>query len=253
MNIAAYFMQNRLIASLLTVILLLGGWFSFEGLPRLEDPEFIIKEAMVITRYPGASPTQVEQEVTFPIENAVQQLPYVDYVSSISSTGLSQITVKIKNQYDSDELPQIWDELRRKVGDLQGRFPPGVQPPWVNDDYGDVFGLMIAVFGDGFAYSELMDYVDLLRRELILVDGVSKVDVAGQQAEQVFVEISTNKLTSLGIPIERLFDLLKTQNAVSNAGGLKMNSEFIRFHPTGEFDNVEELGDLIVSLPGERQ
>ena len=253
MSITSYFMQNKLVASLLTVLLLLGGWRAFDGLPRLEDPEFIIKEAMIITRYPGASPAQVEQEVTFPIENAVQQLPTVDHVSSLSSTGLSQITVKMKNQYGAEALPQIWDELRRKVGDLQGRLPPGVQTPWVNDDYGDVFGLMITVFGDGFAYSDLMDYVDLLQRELILVEGVGKVDVAGQQAEQVFVEISTNRLSSLGIPVERLYSLLKTQNAVANAGGLKMSSEYIRFHPTGEFEDVGELADLIISLPGEKQ
>ena len=253
MSITSYFMQNRLIASLLTVLLLLGGWRAFESLPRLEDPEFIIKEAMIITRYPGASPTQVEQEVTFPIENAVQQLPYVDYISSISSTGLSQITVKMKNQYGAEALPQIWDELRRKVRDVQGQLPPGVQAPWVNDDYGDVFGLMITVFGDGFAYSDLMDYVDLLQREMILVEGVGKVDIAGQQAERVFVEISTNKTSSLGIPVERLYKLLKTQNAVSNSGGLKQSSEYIRFHPTGEFEDVAELSDLIISLPGERQ
>ncbi|MBW2272560.1 MAG: efflux RND transporter permease subunit [Deltaproteobacteria bacterium] len=253
MKIASFFMQNRLISGLVTLLLVFGGWQAFEALPRLEDPDFIIKEAMVITRYPGASPEQVELEVTFPIENAIQQLAYVDHITSISSTGLSQITVKMQNQYGPDELPQIWDELRRKVGDLKGTFPPGVQTPWVNDDYGDVFGLMIAVFGDGYAYSDLRDYVDLLTRELVLVEGVGKVALAGQQAEQVFVELSMHKLGTLGIPVDRFYDLLETQNTVSNAGGLMMGSEYIRFHPTGEFDDVEELGDLIVSLPGETQ
>ena len=253
MKIASFFMENRLISSLLTLLLFFGGLQAFQGLPRLEDPDFVIKEAMVITRYPGASPEQVEQEVTFPIENAIQQLASVDYVTSISSTGLSQITVKMGNQYGPDELPQIWDELRRKVGDLNGKFPPGVHPPWVNDDYGDVFGLMITVFGDGYAYSDLRDYVDFLTRELILVDGVGKVVLAGHQAEQVFVELSMHKLGNLGIPVSRLYDLLAAQNTVSNAGGLMMGSEFIRFHPTGEFDDVGELGDLIVSLPGEKQ
>jgi len=253
MKIASFFMENRLIASLLTLLLFFGGLQAFQALPRLEDPDFVIKEAMVITRYPGASPEQVEQEVTFPIENAIQQLATVDYVTSISSTGLSQITVKMGNQYGPDELPQIWDELRRKVGDLNGTFPPGVHAPWVNDDYGDVFGLMITVFGDGYAYSDLRDYVDFLTRELTLVDGVGKVVLAGHQAEQVFVELSMHKLGALGIPVSRFYDLLAAQNSVSNAGGLMMGSEFIRFHPTGEFDDVEELGDLIVSLPGEKQ
>ena len=253
MKIASFFIENKVITWMITLILLVGGWRAFEGLPRLEDPEFTIKDAMVITRYPGASPTQVEQEVTFPIENAIQQLPYVDYVTSISSTGLSQITVTMKKKYGPESLPQIWDELRRKIGDLQGRFPPGVQTPWVNDDYGDVFGLMITIFGDGYAYSNLKDYVDYLRRELILIDGVGKVAFAGQQVEQVFIEISTHKLGSMGIPVSRLYELLKTQNAVSNAGALQVGSEYIRFHPTWEFQDIEELGGLIVSLPGESQ
>lgn len=116
----------------------------------------------------------------------------------------------MRREFGPNELPQIWDELRRKIGDIEGQFPPGVMKPWVNDDFGDVYGLMIMVFGDGYGYRELRDYADYLRRELILVDGVGKVVADGEQAEQVFVEISMQKLGATGVPVARLCELLRT-------------------------------------------
>jgi len=252
MNIAEFSIRNKLISWLITIILLVGGAISFSSLSQLEDPEFTIKDAVIITQYPGASPQQVEEEVTYPLENALQQLPYVDYVRSVSTTGLSQITVTMKRQYNKHHLPQIWDELRRKVNDLAPSLPPGVLPPLVNDDFGDIFGLLYAVIGDGYSYRELNDYVDYLRRELVLVEGVGKVTVAGKQQEQVFVEISLSRLTQLGIPYQRIYDILANQNIVSNAGAIRATSEYIRFHPTGEFQNVKELENLLISSPGDQ-
>ncbi|MFW2373735.1 MAG: efflux RND transporter permease subunit [Gammaproteobacteria bacterium] len=247
MNIAEFSIRNKLISWLITLIFLVGGILAYTSLSRLEDPEFTIKDAVIVTQYPGASPQQVEEEVTYPLENALQQLQYVDYIRSISSNGLSQITVTMKRQYNKSHLPQIWDELRRKVNDLTPSLPPGVLPPLVNDDFGDIFGLLFAVIGDGFSYQELNDYVDHLRRELVLVKGVGKVAVAGKQQEQVFVEISLSRLTQLGIPYQRIYEILSNQNIVSNAGAIKVSSEYIRFHPTGEFQNVEELENLLIS------
>ncbi len=252
MNIAEFSIRNKLISWMIAIIFLIGGAFAYSGLSRLEDPEFTIKDAVIITQYPGASPQQVEEEVTYPLENALQQLQYVDYIRSISTNGLSQITVTMKRQYNKNHLPQIWDELRRKVNDLSPSLPPGVLPPLVNDDFGDIFGLLFAIIGDGYSYQELSDYVDYLRRELVLVDGVSKVTVAGKQQEQVFVEISLSRMTQLGIPYQRIYEILSTQNIVSNAGSIKISSEFIRFHPTGEFQNVKELEDLLISSPGDQ-
>jgi len=252
MNIAEFSIRNKLISWLITIILLMGGIISFNGLSQLEDPEFTIKDAVIVTQYPGASPQQVEEEVTYPLENAIQQLAYVDYIRSVSTTGLSQITVTMKRQYNKHHLPQIWDELRRKVNDLAPSLPPGVSPPLVNDDFGDIFGLMYAVIGDGYSYRELNDYVDYLRRELVLVKGVGKVSVAGKQQEQVFVEISLSRMTRLGIPYQRIYDILATQNIVSNAGSIQISSEYIRFHPTGEFQNVKELENLLISSPGDQ-
>ena len=249
-GIAAYFIRNRVISWMISLIFLIGGFSAFFGLGRLEDPAFTIKDAMVVTSYPGATPQQVEEEVTYPLEKAIQQLTYVDEVNSISSRGLSQITVTMKNNYGPDDLPQIWDELRRKVNDLKGSLPPGVNEPSVVDDFGDVYGILLAVTGDGYSYKELLDYVDYLRRELELVDGVSKVSVSGQQQEQVFIEISMKKLSSLGLSPNTVFNLLSTQNVVSDAGAIRIGDEYIRIQPTGEFQSVDELGDLLLTESG---
>ncbi|HHX8521078.1 TPA: efflux RND transporter permease subunit VmeI [Vibrio diabolicus] len=249
-SIAAYFIRNRVISWMVALIFLIGGIAAFFGLGRLEDPAFTIKDAMVVTSYPGATPQQVEEEVTYPIEKAIQQLTYVDEVNSISSRGLSQITVTMKNNYGPDDLPQIWDELRRKVNDLKGTLPPGVNEPQVIDDFGDVYGILLAVTGDGYSYKELLDYVDYLRRELELVDGVSKVSVSGQQQEQVFIEVSMKKLSSIGLSPDTVFNLLSTQNVVSDAGAIRIGDEYIRIQPTGEFQSVDELGDLLITESG---
>lgn len=249
-GIAAYFIKNSVISWMLTLIFLIGGITAFFGLGRLEDPAFTIKDAMVVTSYPGATPLQVEEEVTYPLEKAIQQLSYVDEVNSISSRGMSQITVTMKNNYGPDDLPQIWDELRRKVNDLKAQLPPGVNDPSVIDDFGDVYGILLAVTGKGYSYKELLDYVDYLRRELELIDGVGKVSVSGAQQEQVFIEMSMKRLGSLGISPDAIYSLLSTQNTVSNAGAVRVGSEYIQIHPTGEFSDVEQLGDLIITEGG---
>jgi multidrug efflux pump subunit AcrB len=253
MDAAKYFIDNRTSSWLVALILLVGGTLAYLGLGRLEDPQFTIKQAMIITSYPGASPQQVEEEVTYPLENAIQQLPYVEHVTSISVAGQSQIMVEMKGIYRSTELKQIWDELRRKINDLTAQLPPGVKPPFINDDFGDVYGMLYAIHGDGYSEDELRDYVDLLRRDLVLVDGVGKVSVGGRQQEQVIVEISRSRLAALGIPPAQIANLLQTQNSVSNAGSLQVGAESIRIHPTGEFQSVAELEQLIISNPAAKE
>ncbi|MBS3797679.1 efflux RND transporter permease subunit [Pseudoalteromonas sp. BDTF-M6] len=250
MNLVALAIDRKVISWMFALFLLLGGVFSYLSLGQLEDPEFTLKKAMVITAYPGASPRQVEEEVTYPIENAIQELPYVDYVTSISSNGKSQITVEMKSTYRKEDLKQIWDELRRKINDLSSSMPPGVYPSKVIDDFGDVYGVTLALTGDGYSYDELKDYVDFLKRELVLVEGVGKVTVAGEQQSQVIVEISTHKLAQLGLSPNHIFSLLQAQNTVSNAGRVMVDGESIRLHPTGEFDDVAELEHLLISSPG---
>lgn len=174
MDISRQFINNPTRVWLAILLLGVGGLLALLNIGRLEDPAFTIKTAVIVTHYPGASAQQVEEEVTLPLENAIQQLPSLDNVSSISSNGLSQITVNIASQYHSSELPQIWDELRRRVGDASRLFPPGVVPPFVNDDFGDVFGFFFAISGDSFTNPELVRYAEQLRRELVLVPGSVK-------------------------------------------------------------------------------
>ena len=222
MNISSYFIKNTIISWMFVLILLIGGGLSYLGLGQLEDPPFTIKDAVVVTMYPGATSTEVEEEVTYPIEKAIQALPYVDYIVSLSTPGMSQITVTMTNIYGPDELPQIWDELRRKVGDMSTQLPPGVSTPLVNDDFGDVYGVMMMVTGDGFDYKELSDYVDYVKRELELVSGVGKVTLAGLQNEQVFIEVSLNKLNSFQIDPQLIMNLLNSQNMVMESGNIKI-------------------------------
>ncbi len=253
MDIAKYFIRQKTTSWLLSVLLLVGGAISYTNLGQLEDPEFVLKQAIIITQYPGASPEQVEEEVTYPLENEIQKLAYVDNIKSITSNGISQIIVEMKSTYRKQELRQIWDELRRKVNDFSPNLPAGTSTPIIKDDFGDVFGVLFAVTGKGFAYDEINDYVDFIRRELVLLDGIGKVTVEGKQQEQVIIEISNNKMISLGLSTDYLYQVLAQQNVVSNAGSVRVGNENIRFHPTGEFTSVQELGDLIVSPSGQNK
>ncbi|MBQ1784407.1 MAG: efflux RND transporter permease subunit [Gammaproteobacteria bacterium] len=250
MNIAQYSIEKRVISWTFAIILLFGGFWAFNGLGRLEDPAFTIKDAMVITAYPGGSPLQVEEEVSYPLEKAILELPYVDKIRSTNTQGLSQIQVTMRNIYGPDQLPQIWDELRRKVNDLTPYLPPGVQAPRVIDDFGDVYGILLTISGDGYSYRELSDYIDFLKRELELVDGVAKISLAGTQQEQVQLELSMTRLTTLGISPDTIYNLLNSQNQVSSSGGIRAGSEYIVVEPTGDFTSVESLGELVITRAG---
>lgn len=249
-NSATYFIRNSTTSWLVLIILLVGGISSYLGLGRLEDPPFTIKEAMVITNYPGANALQVEEEVTAPLEDSIQSLPYIKHVKSVSKAGISQIHIVVKPTYQAEELPQIWDELRRKINDEKHNLPPGVDPPIVVDDFGDVYGVLLAITGENFSYEELNDYANYLKREFAVMKGVSKVNITGEQEERVFIDIAREKMTNLGIPLSRVYDLLDTQNIIQDAGHIRLGSEYIRINPTGEFTSVQELGNLLVSGAG---
>lgn len=246
MSIAEYSIKNKVISWLFLVILAIGGTQSFFGLGRLEDPAFTIKDALVIATYPGATTTEVEEELTYPIEKAIRQLPYVDNVTSISSAGMSQITVSMKMTYGPDELPQIWDEMRRKVNDLQPTLPSGVTSLQIIDDFGDVFGIMMMLTGDGYDYVELKRYADLLSREIELVEGVGKVSIAGDQQEYLYVEMSIDRLASLNLDFSTITSLLSHQNSVVSAGELMINGQNLTIRPSGDLNSVESLENLII-------
>lgn len=252
MNIAHYSINHKVISWMFILLMLIGGSISFTGLGQLEFPEFTIKNALVITPYPGASPEQVEEEVTLRLEDAIQQMSQIKHITSINSAGLSQIEVEMKEQYDAKALPQIWDELRRKVNDAVADLPPGAASPQVIDDFSDVFGILMNITGEGYSYRELENYANFLRRELVMIDGVKKVSVVGAPQEQVVVEISQQKLAALGLDQNYIYQQIKNQNVVSNAGAIRVGQGRIRINPTGEFANVSEMQRLLVSPPGSK-
>ena len=247
MKITEFCLENRVTTLFLTVVVIVGGLQSFNTMGRLEDPEFTIKDALVITPYPGASAEEVEQEVSDEIEIAVQQLGQLYEVESRSARGVSTVTVSIKDRYDKELLPQVWDELRRKVGDAQVNLPPGAGPSIVNDDFGDVFGVFVALYGEEYSYAELYEVAKFLRREFLLVQDVAKVDIFGDQSEVVWVELDRDRISQLGLSPGVIINEVQSRNIVSNAGRVNVGDDFIAIHPTGLVDSVEEIGGIMIS------
>ena len=184
MSLAETAVKRPTITWFATVLVLLGGLAGYFKLGQLEDPEFTVKDATVVTLYPGASAKEVELEVTDRLERAIQEMPQVKEFESRSSAGMSHIKVTLLSRYGSDKLPQVWDVLRKKIRDATRDLPPGVQEPKVGDDFGDVYGFLLAVSSDGYTDAQLEDYADELKRELSLVKGVARVELWGGGAAE---------------------------------------------------------------------
>jgi multidrug efflux pump subunit AcrB len=246
MNIAEATIRSRTFASAATVAMVLAGILAYLQMGRLEDPEFTIKEARIITSYPGASALEVSEEITDPIESAIQRMGQLERVTSVSQPGLSIITVQMRDRYGSAELPQIWDELRRRVLDAQRDLPPGAGTPVVQDEFGDVYGVFYAIYGDGFDPAELERYAKAIRRELLLVEGVGSVLLFGEQPETVFVEFAQERIAALGVSPDVLSRALAGQNLAVPAGQTLVGPLRLRIEPTGQFTSVEDIGDLLL-------
>jgi multidrug efflux pump subunit AcrB len=247
MNIAELAIQKKTISFVMTVLILFGGVIAYQKMGRLEDPEFTIKAATVITYYPGATALEVAEEVTDEIETAIQKMGQVDYVKSLSMPGFSYIHIELKKATPKDSIPQVWDELRQKVNDVQSKLPPGTTTSVVNNDYGDVYGVFYAVYGDGYSYAELKKYADMLRRELLLVQDVADVALFGLQQETVYIEISRARMAQLGISPSMIFASLSGQNMAVKAGSIEVGTQYIRIQPTGELTSVQKIGDILLS------
>ena len=246
MSITATAVENKTVTYFTTFLVFVAGIAAFFSLGQLEDPDFTVKTAVVSTTYPGASPKEVELEVTDRIELALQEMKQIDYLKSKSTAGVSTIWVNIKPSYTSDVIPQIWDELRRKIRDVEGSLPPGTGRPVVADDFGDVYGHMLAVTGDGFSYAELEAYVKDLKKELSLVEGVSRVELWGAQNKVVYLDVSQTQLTQIGISDSTLEGTLQQQNLVVDAGRVNLQSKRLRIAPTGEFTSPEDIANLTI-------
>lgn len=246
MRIAEFAIEKRTLTMVLAASLVLGGIVSFFGLGQLEDPEFTIYTAIVMTPYPGASPLEVEQEVSDRLETAIQTMGDVEHVHSISRAGLSLITVDLFMTMSQEDIPQAWDELRRKVGDAQASLPPGAGPSLVNDDWGDLYGVFYAITGDGYSLTEIEEYAKDLRRELLLIDEVGSIELWGTPTEAVYVEMARSKMAELGLTPADIFGTLEQQGAVVPSSRLHVDQQWVRIAPTGSFSSIEEIGDLLI-------
>jgi multidrug efflux pump subunit AcrB len=245
-NLTSFAIERGTFTNFVVFLVVAGGVLSFSTLGRLEDPDFTVKVGVIMTQYPGASPEEVELEVTDRIERAIQEMPQLDTLYSFSRAGLSIIKVDIKQAYSAPRLPQVWDEVRKKVRDVTSELPPGVLKPDVIDDFSFVFGFVLAVTGEGYSYAELEDYTKAIKKELSLVKGVSRVDLWGQQPKVVYLDVSEAQLANLRISREDILATLALQNMVVPAGNIDVSGQRLRIEATGEFQSPEDIGDLII-------
>lgn len=251
MDIARGSIEKPLYTWLIMLIALFGGIWGFLSLGRLEDPAFTIKQAVIVTQYQGATAEQVALEVSEPLESAIQKMAEVDIITSINQPGQSLIEVEIKSTYDGSELPAVWTKLRAKIRDAALSLPEGTSQPFVNDAFGDVFGLFYAVTADGFSDAEKHELATFLRRELLTVDGVADVDVSGLPDEAIYVEPDLPISVNLNVPLTAIANAIATSNSVRPAGKLDAGDADTRLLAPQGSDSVSEIAGLSVGVQGE--
>lgn len=249
-NIARLAIEKPIYTWLLMLSCLFGGVIGIDTVGRLEDPAFPLKFALIVTTYDGASAEEVELEVTDVIEAALQELPYVDEITSKSVPGRSEIQLQLLEQYGEADTPQIFDELRRRVIEAGSRLPPGTGVPLVEDDFGDVYGIMYAVHAPEYSPAEVRDISRFITKRLKTVDGVAKIQTAGELYEALYVEIEHNKMTRLGLPVEALFSSIAVENQVTPAGSIAYDGRRLRIAPQMAFDSEQALRDMPVGGSG---
>ncbi len=249
MNIAEFSIKNKVLSVIVILLCLIGGWDAYQNMARFEDPEFTIRNALIFTTYPGASPEEVAREVTEPLETVLQQLQEVKKINSTSTAGVSKISVEIKYQFSKNKaaLQTVWAKMRNKIDDAQSSLPQAAGEPLVNDDFGDLFGLYYFITGNDYSPAELRRYAKSLQKEILQVPGVGKIQLSGEQKEAIFVEISREQSATLGSSVDAIYDILSQQNAVVSAGNVSIGDQRLIIDPSGAIDTVESIKSLLVS------
>ncbi|NLC21769.1 MAG: efflux RND transporter permease subunit, partial [Halomonadaceae bacterium] len=250
MDIAKGSIERPVITWLIVLICLLGGIWGFNHLGKLEDPSFTIPNAVINTPYPGATAREVEEEVTERLERAIQEMQQIDIIESLSLPGRSEIEVEVAPSYRSHELPQIWDELRRKINDAQGLLPEGASRSHVNDDFGEVYGIFYAVMTPGYEVAEIRDLSRFLQREILTVPNVARVTTAGEREEAIYIEIPNERLTTLGIPVDHVINTIQSENQVTDAGSLRVGDDHVRLVLRAGVDSVATIEAIRIGRPG---
>lgn len=249
MNIARASIERPLTTWLIILACFFGGIWGFFNMGRLEDPAFTIKAAVVITQYPGASAEEVAKEVTEPIESEVQKMAEVDLITSVNQPGLSRVTVNMKDTYDGDALPEIWTKLRNRVSNAN--LPNGASVPYVNDSFGDVFGIYYAITAPGYSDAEVYELATFLRRNLLLVDGVADVSLSGLPKEVIYVEQNIAVSVNQNVPPTAVQNAIATSDTVVSGGSIQNNQGRILIQGPEGSDSVSEIAGLTVGVGGE--
>lgn len=246
-TLAKFFLKNRALSWLLLALILLGGVVAYEGMGKLEDAPFTIKQAVVTTTYPGASPLEVQQQVTDVLEEAIQSLGELYYLKTENRAGLSKITVYVKKEIRADAMQQLWDKLRRKVGDAQGRLPAGAGTSVVNDDFGDVLGVFYGLSSAVHTYRELEEQAERLKNELLAVPDVARVELYGVQNRTIEVEADPSLLAASGLTMADIAAAFDRQNRIVDAGAVETAHNRLRIDAAGSFTTLQELENLTVT------
>lgn len=245
-RLVKFFLKNRALSWLLLALILLGGLFAYYGMGKLEDAPFTIKQAVVTTSYPGASPMEVQQQVTDILEEAIQSLGELYYLKSDNRAGLSKITVYVKKEIRAADMQQLWDKLRRKVNDVQAKLPAGAGPSVVNDDFGDVLGVFYGLSSEVHTYRELEDCAEDIKNELLSVPDVARVELFGIQNRTIEISVSQSLLSQSGLTMADIASAFERQNQIVDAGAVETSSNRLRVAVTGSFGSLEELENLTV-------
>lgn len=251
-NMSIFFLKNRALSWLLLILILAGGFYSYLKMGKLEDAPFTIKQAVVTTTYPGASPLEVQQQVTDVLEESIQSLGELYYLKSENRVGLSKITVYVKKEIRADAMQQLWDKLRRKVNDVQNKLPEGADPSVVNDDFGDVLGVFYGLQGNGVSWRELEEQAKLIKNEFLSIQDVAKVEIFGVQTRTIEVNVQPSLLSQTGTTMGDIVAAFQKQNKITDAGAIETRDNRSRIETTGSFSNLDEIENLtITSRSGE--
>ena len=247
MNISKWALNRGVLINAFVAVLIIGGLWAFTQMPKLEDPAIRVKQALVVATYPGASAHQVELELTDPIEKSIRQMPGIDHIESSSYADMTIITVELHPTVKDDELEQQWDLLRRKVENIKPSLPKGAQVMTVADDFGDVYGMFYALTGDGLSDRQLSDYAELIKREVLAIDGVTRVDIYGKRPECININLKEEKMANLGVLPTEVIQTLNGQNATSYAGYYDNGTRRIRVTVDDKFRSVEDIADMLIA------
>ena len=243
-NMSDWALKHQVLVLYLMLMLTITGLFSYTKLGQSEDPPFTFKVMLVHATWPGASAQEVEQQVTDKLEKKLQEVPHLDYSSSFSRPGESMIFLVAKDDTLSKDIPEVWYQVRKKVGDIRHTLPQAIESLTFNDEFSDVYGSMYALTGDGFDYAALKKQAELIRTELLKIDDVAKVEFFGEQEQRLFIELSNAKSISLGLSANALIGLLQAQNTVVPSGTFESSDERIRIAVSGRYNTVEDLNQL---------